>query len=93
MPKQNPSANNGGGAPVGRGSVRVIPSMGRLARAIKNTGEDARVGKMKEGIVAKAGAKEVAIKNEIAKDMGISTSKTIQINSSNYQPRIGGHAK
>ena len=29
MPKQNPSANNGGGAPVGKGSVRVIP--GRTA--------------------------------------------------------------
>jgi hypothetical protein len=90
MPKQNPSATNAGG-----GSVRIIKPMAPLARAIKNTGEEARVGKMSEGITARAGAREQMIKNQVAKDMGVSTSKTVKINSggsSNFQPRIGGHA-
>ena len=114
MPKQNPSATNGGGSPrinsnavgrivgpksatMGGGNINRRGDVGRPGdpgghiwekapsslRGIKNRTADITTQLRKSGEAAKRSAAEV--------DTG-KPNTTVQINLSNHQPRIGGHA-
>ena len=91
MPKQNPSATNGGGAPVGRGSVRVIPAQSDSARRAANSAEDARVMTAKSGAAARhyAGKDEAKFKAESP----YIDNQVVRVKSGNAEPyKITGGA-
>jgi hypothetical protein len=78
MPKQNPTANNGGGSGIG-------------ARGVTRPGY--QVGSSKTSPVPGMSRTQAAINSLTKKGQAENQSRIDAMMSSNFQPRIGGHAK